>query len=98
QAQARPVARQILQPRAADLGATLDIERAQDFAKLNVIARLETLGGEIARLPDMLQNVKDVLVSGRRLRRGGIGERLHQRDEVITGEFLSGLGLFNLVT
>ena len=40
---------QVVEPRARDLRAALDVDRAEDPAELDVVARLEPLGREVAR-------------------------------------------------
>ena len=69
---------QVVEPRAGHLGAAVDVDGAEDPAELDVVAGLEALGGEVARLADVLEHDVVVLAAGRGLVGGRVGDR-HQR-------------------
>ena len=62
-----PGAGEVVEPGAGDLRAAVDVDRAEHPAELDVVARLEPLGGEVARLPDVLEHDEVVLAAGRGL-------------------------------
>ena len=64
---------QEVEPRAADLGAALEVDGAEHPAELDVVARLEV---ELARRPDVLEDDEVVLAAGGRLVGGEVGDRL----------------------
>ena len=49
---------EVVEARAADLGAALDVDRAEHLAELDVVAGGEALGGEVARRADVLEDAK----------------------------------------
>ena len=67
---------QVVEPRAGDLGPALDVDRAEDPAELDVVARLEALGLEVARRADVLEHDVVVLAAGRRLVGRRVGDRI----------------------
>ena len=64
-----------VEARARHLGAALDVDGAEHPAELDVVARLEPLGGEVARRADRLEDGVVVLAAGRRVVVGQVGDR-----------------------
>jgi hypothetical protein len=81
---------------ATDLGAALEVDRAEDPAELDVVAGLEPLGGEVARRTDLFDHDEVVLATGRRLLGDHIGDRLEGREPFLLGDALGGLELLDL--
>ena len=70
---------EVVEPCAADLGAALGVDGAEQLAELEVVARLEALGREVARRADGVEHDEVVLAALGRLVRRGVGQRLQQR-------------------
>ena len=68
-----------VEARARHLGAALDVDGAEHPAELDVVARLEALGGEVARRADRLEHGVVVLAAGRRRVVGEVGDRQDRR-------------------
>ena len=58
----RADAGQVVEARAGDLRGALDVDRAEERAELDVVARLE-VGGEVARRADRLEQDEVVLAA-----------------------------------
>ena len=85
-----------VEARARHLGAALDVDGAEDPAELDVVARLEALGGEVARRADRLEHDVVVLAAGRRLVGGEVGDRQQRGLPGLLGLGLRGLGGLHL--
>ena len=85
-----------VEPRARHLGPALEVDGAEDPAELDVVARLEPLGGEVARLPDDLEHLEVVLAAGRGLVGRDVGDRHQRRLPLGLGGGLGGLGRLDL--
>ena len=92
----RADAGQVVEAGARHLGAAVDVDRAEDLAELDVVARLEALGREVAGGADLLEHDVVVLAAGRRLVGGRVRDR-HQAGAVgLLGLRLRGLGLLHV--
>ena len=87
---------EVVEPCAADLGAALGVDGAEQLAELQVVARLEALGREVARRADGVEDDEVVLAALGRLLRGGVGQRPQQRVERLGRLVLGGLGRLDL--
>ena len=83
---------QVVEAGAGDLGAAVDVDRAEDPAELDVVLRLEPLGGEVAGLADVLEHDEVVLAAGRGLLGGRVRDAHQDRAVVLLGLGLRGLG------
>ena len=70
---------QVVEAGAGHLGAAVDVDRAEDPAELDVVLRLEPLGGEVAGLADVLEHDEVVLAAGRRLLGGRVRDPQQRR-------------------
>src|SRR5690606_34865730 len=66
--EARAHAREVVEPGARHLGATLGVDRAQPLAEVEVVAGREALRGEVADRPLLAQHDVVVLAAGGRAR------------------------------
>ena len=82
-----------VEPRAGHLGAALDVDRAEDLAELDVVARLEV---ELDRGADLLDQLEVVLAARGRLVGGQGRDAQHRRLPLLLGGTLGGLGLLDL--
>ncbi len=76
--QERTDARQEVEARAGDLGAALDVDRAEDLAELQVVLGLEALGGEVADRAVRLQRGEVLLAAHGHVRVDEVAEPLEQ--------------------
>ncbi len=88
---------EVVEPCAADLGTALGVDRTQHLAELEVVARLEAFGGEVARGADGVEHDEVFLAALGRIGRGEVGQRLHQLVERLGGLRLRGLGVLDLL-
>ena len=87
--------REEVEARAAHLRAALDVDRAEQRAELEVVARLEALRREVAGGSDLLEDHEVVLATGRGVG-CRVGQRLEQRRELLAGRGLVGVGGLDL--
>ena len=59
----RAVALEVEEARARHLGAALDVDGTEQLAELEMVARLEALGGEVARRADLLEDGEVLLAA-----------------------------------
>ena len=85
-----------VEARARDLGAALDVDGPEDPAELDVVARLEALGREVARRADRLEHDVVVLAAGRGLVGGEVGDRHQGGLPGVVGLGLGGLERLDL--
>ena len=86
-----------VEPRARDLGAALDVDRAEDLTQLEVVARSEPLGSEVPPAAALLEHDVVVLAARRNAVDDHVRDGLEQCLEGFTGVPLGGLGLLDLV-
>ena len=79
---------EVVEPRAGDLRAAVEVDGAEDPAELDVVPRLEV---ELTRRPDVLEHHVVVLAPGRRLVGSGVGDRVDGVAPVLLGLGLRGL-------
>ena len=86
-----------VEPRARDLGAALDVDRAEQLTQLEVVARGEALGREVADGAALLEHDVVVLAADRDAVDDQVRHGLEQQVEGGAGVLLGGLGLLHLV-
>ncbi len=96
QLQQRADAGEVVEARAGDLGAALDVDRAEDPAELDVVARLEALGGEVARGADVLEDDEVLLAADRGVGVEQVGQLPEQPLRLGVGLGLLGVGGLHL--
>ena len=92
QLQEGAVAGEVVEARAAHLGAALDVEETQGLAQLHVILRLEVEGGNLA---DLLKDDEVILAAGG-CALDDVGELVLQLGDLLLGRDLLGLGFLDL--